>query len=258
MPSIFSTLAVITQEEHDAECLNPSYSIRPAAPEYLCPRSDTLESSLDNSEDVQPCPDPNTPATSSTWLSRISKRKHAEDKVRAANALKLAEELDRQIMFKVGCYVTSRHKLIAPLSKSPVKKRRTRTPVHGEIMARSLYQPRFWLVKFRNEKVFYCIDTALNYVSTSAPTIQLGRNAKNELCTKKIDRTFTNQEYIMDLILSSKVCPIPGHSKITFNAILCLFKETHPWLTVPKLKHHSYKMHNKLKNIPSETWISSS
>ena len=129
MSSIFSKVDVITQEEHNAECSSPTEFVRPAAPPYLRPKSS--ESNYDSSDSghVQPCPDPEEAVTPSNWLPRIAARSRAREAAIAALRQHHAQELE----YQTSAHFSTSHKLIAPLSESPVNKRRSRITVTGEM-----------------------------------------------------------------------------------------------------------------------------
>ena len=256
MSGIFSKLDVVTQEEHDSECSRPTVFVRPAAPSYLQMRSSSTNYSISDSDNVQPCPDPKVATTPSNWLPRITARSRAKEAAITALRDRHSQELEHQTKFCVGAHVSTKHKLIAPLSNSPVKKRRSRIAVTGEIMAKSEYQPYFWLVKFTNGKTFYCNSNVLKFLESKAPSSVLTLDDSKMLSTKKVDKTFINEQKIMSTILCSKIHDIPGHPTLTFDALLALFKPRFPWLTIGKLKYHVEQARGKLNKHNDQSWIS--
>lgn len=135
MSSVFSRLAVITQSQHDAECLSPTESVHPAPPDHLCPNVE--DEVYDDPDAVQACPDPNAKSTSINWLSCITSKKAAQSRASAKARKTKAALLAKQCKLKVGCFVKSCHKLIAPLSKAVISKHKSRVYVFGTIVARS-------------------------------------------------------------------------------------------------------------------------
>ena len=121
MSYICFRLDVVTQEEHDSECSCPTEFVRPAAPSYLRMKSTSTNYSSSDSDNVQPCPDPKVAPTSSNWLPRITARSCAKDAAITAIRDCHSQELERQTKFCVGAHVSTKHKLIVPLSNSPVK-----------------------------------------------------------------------------------------------------------------------------------------
>ena len=93
----------------------------------------------------------------------------AEAVVRKAQSIDTSV-LDKENQVKEQMYVYSRHKLISPLTKSARNKRRTRTRTDGTILKRSDFQPRFCLVKFQNNKVFYCTHKVFTIVDNTSLT----------------------------------------------------------------------------------------
>ena len=92
----------------------------------------------------------------------------AEAVVRKAHSIDISI-LDRENQVKAQMYVYSCHKLLSPLTKSARNKRRTRTRTYGTILKRSDFQPRFWLVKFQNNKSFYCTHKVFTIVDNTSP-----------------------------------------------------------------------------------------
>ena len=239
MSSAFSRLNVLTQSQHDAKCRAPTKFIRPATPDYL--RINTKDTSGDDPEMVHPCSRTKPSANNSNWLTRLSTKTMALTKLcEKAMALEAAE-LDKETKIKIGSFVRTRNRAIAPLSKHARNKRKVREEVFGTVVARSAFQPRFWLVKFKNNKTLYCTDKVLMFVSNTSPTHELKGDENNNLNMNNVDMIIVNQEEIMRVLLCSKIHVIPGHPRITYRTLVALFKPQFSWLTVGKLKYHAKK-----------------
>ena len=180
MSSIFSRLDVLTPSQHDSECLAPTKFVRPATPEYL--RPNTKDTADNDPEMVNDSPsNSGTKTKSSDWLSRITAKQIVRSQVRAKTLAAQAAALDKQTRIKVGCFAKTRNRMIAPLSKNVRNKRKVRTEVFGTVVARSEFQPRFWLVNFKHGKQLYCTDKVLNFVSLASPTHDLAVDDNNLL-----------------------------------------------------------------------------
>ena len=252
MSSVFSRLNVLTQSQHDAECRSPTEFIRPAIPDYL--RINTKDTSDDDPKMVHQRSLTNSNATDSNWLSRLSTKTMALTKLREKAMALEAAELDKQTKIKIGSFVKTRNRAIAPLSKHARNKRKVREEVFGTVIARSVFQPRFWLVKFQNDKTLYCTDKVLMFVSNTSPTHELKGDENNNLNMNNVDMIIVNQEEIMRVLLCSKIHVIPGHPRITFRTLVALFKPQFSWLTVGKLKYHAKKMKEKIEDLSQDSW----
>ena len=256
MSSIFSRLNVLSPYQHDSECLAPTEFIRPATPDYLRPNTkDTADDDPDMFS-VPPSSSGVTKVKSSDWLSRITAKQIERNKVHTKNLLAQAAALDKQTKIKVGCFVKTRNKMIAPLSKHVRNKRKVRTEVFGTVVARSEFQPRFWLVSFKNGKQFYCTDKVLNFVSLTSPTHDLTVDNDNMLRINKVKQIHLNQERIIKVLLCSRIHDIPGHPKITFNTLLAIFKPQFPWLTMGKFKYQASLMKKTINDHSQDSWLS--
>ena len=58
-------------------------------------------------------------------------------------------------------------------------------------------------------------------------------------------------------IVISKIYELPGHGKITYEALATIHKKKHPWINAWKLHWHVSKCHKKLlpNKAASDSWI---
>ena len=259
MSGIFSRVDVITIAQQDAECRSPTVFIRPAPPAYLRPKKDKVADD-DPSSTGSYTPDLSRKTNDSDWLSKIPTRDIEHEAIIARTRNKEERILAIQCKIKPGYYVYTRHKLIAQLSKRVRNKRKFRLPMYGTVSHRSIYQPRFWLVKFRNGVSFYCTEKVLKLVDTVSPSHELTTSKKDKkLCITKVNYSFSeNQEYFMRIILCSKVHPIPGHPVLSFKALYELFRHHHSWLTIGKLKYYAKKLELEDEETEEDTWFNRS
>ena len=262
MSLVFSRVDVLTIAQHDAECSSPSLFVRPSPPTFLRPR---IDSRHDNNHDddlkVGTYSSPDSKKSNQYgWLSKITDRDKDLESVIASARRKEEQHLANECKLKVGYYVYTRHKLIAQLSKRVRNKRKFRLPMYGTLIRRSIYQPRFWLVKFRNRQTFYCTEKVLSLVDTVSPSHELCvRKHDKKLSLKKLNYRFTkNQEVFLRLILCSKVHAIPGHPILSFTALYELFRNQYSWLTVGKLKYYAQKLELTNEETEDDTWYNRS
>ena len=139
----------------------PTEFIRPATPEFLrCNKREDISET--DTTLVNPSSYSKPESSSSQWFSRLSTKQMALKKIQQkAIDLQIAG-LDRQTKITIGCLVKTKNRLIAPLSPYARNKRKSRMEVFGTVISRSAYQPRFWLVQFKNMKTFYCTDKVLS------------------------------------------------------------------------------------------------
>ena len=67
---------------------------------------------------------------------------------------------------------------------------------------------------------------------------------------------YNNQDYIVRVLLSSKIHNIPGHPKVTYKTLVSLFKSQFPWLSVDKLKYHAKKSKVSIRDLSQDSWVS--
>ena len=152
--------------------------------------------------------------------------------------------------------VTWKPGLIAPLSKTVRKKRKYRVVTYGEVMKRSEFQPRFWLVKFSTGASFYVTEKVVDFVDNVTPaSFILYPDKDNKISLKEIDRSVVDEEAIIKVIMCSKMHNIPGHPKLSYSTLLNLFKDKFEWLTIGKLRYHGDKMKGKIDNICKDSWL---
>ena len=257
MSKCISSQDVMSVAQYEAEIVNPSPPFRGPPPTYLRPK--VADIADDDPDLVQPIPDITKQPTVSNWLTRRTKKKLAEDQLKAKVDELEAKTLEKETRFKVGDYVYSRNPVVAPLlqSKGPKGTRRVREKLHGTIMKRCEHFPQFFEVHFINNTVFYCTSNCLNFVSSSAPSSYiLKKTNKNQLAMElRNNQKNEDMDKIMTRLLVSKVHKQPG-CNISFASMVALFKPTYSWIDARKLVRHVKNCRNKISSkVDDNTWI---
>ena len=276
MSLVFANVNILTEAEHDKECSSPSKFVRPASTYSLRPKLDSL---ADDDPDMK---SKNTKSKENSltapWTPEPTSRVKAQKQAKSLSNRKLQVNLKKELRMKVGAHVSSCNPDISPnlLKPGPHRQRSSRPSIHGVVLKRSDFQPRFWLVEFLNGKRFYCTVNILKFEDKKAPTHILSADAKNKLVLKSVDATKKvpmqsiqdnkgeremdtlrkQQEAMLRVILYAKVQKIPGHPNLTYRSIYEVFKPQFSWLTLPKLKYYGRKMlHNNDYGKNKESWI---
>lgn len=78
MSLVFSKTDIISIDDHDGECMNPTEFVCPALPHYLCPQVNNHDnsdlSSFDKKSTIQASYASASTSETNGWLSRLNKR----------------------------------------------------------------------------------------------------------------------------------------------------------------------------------------
>ena len=160
--------------------------------------------------------------------------------------------------FHVGAHVYTTNHAVAPLPKRKKSKGRChrRAKVYGKVVMQSMYQLRFWLVKFNNDKQYYCTVGVVTFISNESPNTGLGPDDKGYLTTISFDYSFTNKEGLMTSILEMKSFSLSSNEEthFTFEDVVNAYKGQYVWLNARKLARHYNICKHTLSNTSPIYW----
>ena len=250
MSSVFAGLDVLTPFQHEAaKCRLIADFGRPTRSGASSPSRISVRNLPDDN------PKSSSRSKSSGWKKCITVREK-EEALAEAKRRKIDEALcGKSSLFKEGVYVKTRNAMIAPLSKSVVNSRHTRVYVFGKVIKQSEIDPRFWLVRFKNKGLFYVSEKVVTFVESMAPTHVLVGDKQNKISLGKINTKVIDKANILKIILCGKIHKVPGHDDITYESLVSLFQDEHPWLTVGKLKYHAKMLKGRISSEDRNSWL---
>ena len=257
MYSVFSTVNIISQSQHDEEVKNPTFLLPDTKPRRTYLQALTQSSNADKADTNDSTVARSSESSTVEWQHKITSAEAEAKRQKDAWERNEAAVLEAQLKFKVGAHVYTTNPAVAPLPKRKKAKgkRRRRNRVYGKVVHHSIYQPRFWKVKFNNGKEFYCTHEVVTFVSNEAPNNGLGADSNGKLTTKPFDYRFINKEAIMTSILESKIAPeYDSIEDGTFDTVTKAFKGQYNWLSARKISKHYNLCKHTLYNVSPISW----
>ena len=197
-------------------------------------------------------PGKNSAGTDSGWMSRRTALDVLLGRYRKKIEMLEARSENRTTFFKPGYMVFTRSSKIADLSVLPVNACKTRIKTLGTVIKESAYFPGFWLVYFFGvQKYYYCNERVVTFMDPSKPSHKLSKSYSNKLLISEVSVNKEDEEFIMTLLLSSKMFKnVPSEGKqLSFEQIATKSKPEYNWINANKLKAFYYKFRNSVDGI---------
>ena len=227
-----------------------------------------LDSSCDDesecSEKIVAIPSAKEKSTSKNWLSRRGAREKAKSDFKKKFAKKMSKKEKKSAKFRAGVSVYTRHHSVADFAPGDVPRkghRRTKVKEIGTLIKESQYYKDCWVVAFDKGFSATCSIDHLHFHSSTSNTHHYVKGPDNKMILQKIKKTNNEEEAILRVILHSKIHRTVGHSEVTYDYLVSLFKPQFTWLTSSKLRKYvstSRKLLNINTNISHPkpgTWI---
>ena len=154
----------------------------------------------------------------------------------------------RKSLFKAGSFFYTYSKDIAPLTLKPHNVKKSRDKTYGTVIKKSeIFSDLFLIQVYTPIKGhFYVTEDVIKFISHTSPSHYFAKSSKNALILQKMHVRTEEQDVIMRSILNAKIHQTPGHSDLTLNDLVSVFKKSYDWLSVSKLQYCLKKARKEL------------
>ena len=176
----------------------------------------------------------------SEWKDRIDADSHADYQL-ALHVEKQQKALENRLKnFRPGALVSTRNKKVSTdeYQQEGKKKGAHRDKVYGVLIKTSLINEEHWLVKFYNNKLFYCHNKVLRFEDQLADTHVLSDNQMKMMKEARFDLLAVEHENILKRVLFPLPVKLPQTSLISVASICKRLKPQHPWLEENDLRSY--------------------
>ena len=173
----------------------------------------------------------------SEWMGRIDRDSH-EDYVLALNMEKRGKALQNRLKnYRPGSSVSTRNKKVATDEVSGERKKGShRDKVFGILIKTSPIDEAYWLVKFYNNKLYYCVNTVLKFEDHQGDERVLSHNQLAMMKNARYEHLEVEHENILKRVLFPLPVKLPATSAISVEGIVRRLKAFHPWLAESDLR----------------------
>ena len=174
----------------------------------------------------------------SEWTGRISREQHI-DYVHDLNTKKREKAQENRMKdYRPGACVSTKNKKVATDEVAQVSKKKGahREPVFGILIDTSPMDEAYWLVKFYNNKLYYCYNKVLKFVDHKGDDRVLNCEQLRMMDEARYKHLEGEIDYMLKRMLFPLPVKVPSTNPISVGGIVKRLEPFHPWLEESDLR----------------------